>query len=216
MYYRGGKGMRSASRITVSTFGALMGLAGIEHGIGEVLQGNVHAEGLMFPSWPDSAFFRMVSGEPAMSVIPNMLTTGVLALLFSTAYVILAVGFPHIKKVPLAMMVLAVGMLLFGGGLFPPVLAFIMGLVAARIHARKRWWADKAPAGLQRFFARAWGWIFALCALAWLALFPGLNLLGYSFGVENEALTMAIILLALVTLVLTVISAYAHDAQRTD
>jgi hypothetical protein len=208
--------MRSASRITVSTFGALMGLSGIEHGIGEILQGNVPAEGLLFPSWPDSAFFRMLSGEPAMSIIPNMLATGVLALLSSVAYVIWAVGFPQKKKGPLAMMVLAAGMLLFGGGLFPPVLAFLMGLAAARIQARKRWWADKAPAGLQRFVARAWGWIFALCALAWLALFPGLNLLGYSFGVENEALTITIILLALVTLMLTVISAYAHDALRTD
>jgi hypothetical protein len=99
-----------------------------------------------------------------MSIIRNMLTTGVLALLFSVAYVIWAVGFPHKKIGPLAMMVLAVGMLLFGGGLFPPVLAFIMGLVAVRIHAPKKWWADKAPTGLRRFFARAWGWIFALCA----------------------------------------------------
>jgi hypothetical protein len=193
-----------------------MGVAGIEHGIGEIFQGNVHAEGLVFPSWPDAAFFRMVSGEPAMSFIPNMLTSGVLALLFSVAYVIWAIGFPHRKKGPLAMIVLAVGMMLFGGGLFPPVLAFLMGLVAARIPRPKKWWSDKAPSGLQRFFARAWGWIFALCALAWLALFPGLNLLGYSFGVENEALTITIILLALVTLVLTIISAYAHDAQRTD
>lgn len=180
--------MRNESRITVSTFGAVMGSAGIEHGIGEIVQGNVRAEGLVFLSWPDADFFRMVSGEPAMSIIRNMLITGVLA----------------------------VGMLLFGGGLFPPVLAFLMGLVAVRIHAPKKWWPDKAPAGLRRFFARTWGWIFALCALAWLALFPGLNLLGYSLGVENEALTITIILLAMVTLVLTVISAYAHDAQRTD
>lgn len=208
--------MRIASRITVSTFGAVMGLAGIEHGIGEIVQGNVRAEGLMFLSWPDADFFRMVSGEPAMSIIRNMLITGVLALLFSVAYVVWAVGFPHKKIGPLAMMALAVGMLLFGGGLFPPVLAFLMGLAAVRIQAPKKWWADKAPAGLRRFFARAWGWIFALCALAWLALFPGLNLLGHSLGVENEALTITIILLAMVTLVLTVISAYAHDAQRTD
>lgn len=205
--------MRKASRITVSTFGALMGLAGIEHGIGEILQGNVPAEGLMFPSWPDAAFFRMVSGEPAMSILPNMLITGVLALFFSAAYLIWAVGFPHKKKGPLAMIVLAVGMLLFGGGLFPPLLAFIMGLVATRIQAPKKWWANEARAGLRRFFARAWSWIFALCALAWLALFPGLNLLGYSFGVENEAVTITIILLALGMLVPTVISAYAHDAS---
>jgi uncharacterized membrane protein len=193
-----------------------MGLAGIEHGIGEIVQGNVPAGGLMFPSWPDAAFFRVVSGEPAMSIIPHMLTTGVLALFFSAAYVICAIGFPHKKKGSLAMMVLAVGMLLFGGGLFPPVLAFLMGFAAMRIRAPKKWWANKAPAGLRRFFARAWDGIFTLCALAWLALFPGLNLLDYSLDVKNEALTITIILLALVTLALTIISAHAHDAQRTD
>jgi hypothetical protein len=205
--------MRNASRITVSTFGALMGLAGIEHGIGDIVQGMVRAEGLLFLSWPEAAFFRVVSGEPAMSIIPNMLITGMLALLFSAAYVVWAVGFPHRKVGPLGMMALAVGMLLFGGGLFPPVLAFLMGLAAMRIQAPKRWWTDKAPARLRRSFARAWGWVFALCALAWLALFPGLNLLDYSLDVENEVLTITVILLALVTLVLAVISAYAHDAR---
>lgn len=55
-----------------------------------------------------------------------------------------------------------------------------------------------------------------MCAPAWLALFPGLNLPGYSPGVENEALAITIFLRALVTFVLTVISAYAHDAQRTN
>jgi hypothetical protein len=40
--------------ITVSTFGALAGLAGIEHGIGEVLQGNIAPEGPVVLSWPGS------------------------------------------------------------------------------------------------------------------------------------------------------------------
>ena len=39
--------MRNAMRMTVSTFGVLAGLAGVEHGIGEVLQGNVAPEGVM-------------------------------------------------------------------------------------------------------------------------------------------------------------------------
>ena len=44
--------MRNATRITVSTFGVLMGLAGLEHGIGEILQGNTAPQEIMFPSWP--------------------------------------------------------------------------------------------------------------------------------------------------------------------
>ena len=42
----------SATRITVSTFGAMAGLAGIEHGIGEILQGGAAPEGVMILSWP--------------------------------------------------------------------------------------------------------------------------------------------------------------------
>ncbi len=65
--------MKSATRAFASTFGAIMALAGIEHGIGEVLQGNTTPSGVMIQSWPNSAFFRSVAGEPAMTVIPNLL-----------------------------------------------------------------------------------------------------------------------------------------------
>jgi len=58
--------MRSATKVTVSTLGILMGVAGIEHGIGELLKGNVVSAGIMFPSWPDSAFLRIVGEEPAI------------------------------------------------------------------------------------------------------------------------------------------------------
>jgi len=53
--------MRSAIKVTVSTLGALMGLAGIEHGIGETLQGNIAPDGMMILSWPGSAFFLALS-----------------------------------------------------------------------------------------------------------------------------------------------------------
>jgi len=64
--------MRSATQITVTTFGIIMGLAGLEHGLGEILQGNATPPGIMFPSWPNSAFFSTLAGEPAMSIIPNL------------------------------------------------------------------------------------------------------------------------------------------------
>ena len=48
--------MRNATRATVSTLGVIMGLGGIEHGIGEILQGNIAPKGLAILSWPDSPF----------------------------------------------------------------------------------------------------------------------------------------------------------------
>ena len=67
--------MRNATREITATLGALMGVAGIEHGIGEILQGSITAPGIVFPSWPRSPFFRIVGGEPAMTIVPNMLVT---------------------------------------------------------------------------------------------------------------------------------------------
>ena len=54
--------MRNATKVFASTFGAIMALAGIEHGIGEVLQGNVAPSGTMFMSWPESGFVRSLGG----------------------------------------------------------------------------------------------------------------------------------------------------------
>jgi len=61
--------MRNATRVTVSIIGAIVGLMGIEHGIGEALQGNIAPSGLVISSWPGSEFFRILAGEPAMTVV---------------------------------------------------------------------------------------------------------------------------------------------------
>lgn len=40
-------------RLTCSTIGAIIGIAGLEHGVGEVLQGNEAPKGLSIKSWPN-------------------------------------------------------------------------------------------------------------------------------------------------------------------
>ncbi|MFN8568974.1 MAG: hypothetical protein U0Z44_15985 [Kouleothrix sp.] len=72
--------MNNATRATVSTFGVIAALAGFEHGVGEIMQGNRVPAGIMIESWPDLAFFEIVSGEPAMTIVPNLLLTGILAI----------------------------------------------------------------------------------------------------------------------------------------
>ena len=82
--------MSNATRITVATFGTLAALAGIEHGVGELVQGS-HAPGaIVIAAWPDSPFFRIVSGEPAMTIVPNLLLTGILAISVSLIFLVWA------------------------------------------------------------------------------------------------------------------------------
>ncbi len=204
--------MRSATQVTVSTFGAIMALAGIEHGIGEVLQGNLAPSGIMFPSWPGSAFFRSVAGEPAMTIIPNLLVTGILAVIFSLMYLVWATRFVQRKHAGLVMILLSMAMLLVGGGIFPPVLAMMIGALATRVNAPLTWWRTHLSIGLRQFCGKVWSWSFGVCLIAWLCLFPGINILGYFFNVDDSNLTFLVIFFALGSLLLTCLTGLARDS----
>ncbi len=206
--------MRSATQVTVSTFGVIMGLAGIEHGIGEVLQGNVAPDGLLFPSWPGSAFFSSVAGEPAMTIIPNLLVTGILACLVSAAYLVWAIKFVQRKHGGQVMMLLSIIMLLVGGGIFPPIIGLAIGALGTRINGPFTGWRAHLPVRLRQSFGKVWPWLLVACLSAWLCLFPGINLLGYFFGVDNSNLTFLVMYVAFGSLALTILTGFARDSLR--
>lgn len=206
--------MNRATRITVSAFGALVGLAGIEHGIGEILQGNIAPEEIMILSWPDAAFFRVLAGEPAMTVIPNMLITGILAVLASLFFLVWATLFVQRKHSGLVLILSSIVMLLVGGGIGPPVLGVILGLTATRIHAPFTWWRTHLPAGLRRGLGQLWPWSLSAGLMAWLAMLPGTGILAYFFGVENPPLVYALILCMFGLLFLTILAGFARDSLR--
>jgi hypothetical protein len=203
--------MRNATRITVSTFGVLMGLAGLEHGIGEILQGNTAPSGIMFPSWPKSEFFRIVAGEPAMSIIPSLLVTGILACLVSLMYLLCATRFVERKHAGQVLILLAIAMLLAGGGMFPPVIGIFIGALATRINHSAAATRTRPVADVRIRLGKAWPWCFAACFIGWLLLFPGANLLGYFFGVNDPNLATSLIAFALGSLLLTVVAGLMHD-----
>lgn len=190
----------NAKRVFVTVMGSWMGLAGIEHGVGELLQGSRAPDGVMILSWPDAPFFRSLSGEPAMTVIPNLFITGVLAIFFSLLFIGWIIFGAQRRGGGLVMMLLAVAMLLCGGGIFPPVLGLLIGVAALGLRSRP---GQKAPTGLAKLAGEHWAWIFALCCLAWLGLFPGIAALAYFLGVENVTLTLVIMLAAFALLFLS-------------
>jgi hypothetical protein len=68
----GGAGGATATRTVVSVFGVVAALAGIEHGVGALRQGAVAPSTVVIESWPDTASFEVVGGEPAMTLVPNL------------------------------------------------------------------------------------------------------------------------------------------------
>ena len=202
---------RNAISVVVSVFGSLVtGLGGVEHGIGEVLQGSVAPAGLMFASWPGTPFFRSVAGEPAMSLVPNLLASGLLTILVSLVFIVWAIGFLHRRSSSLVLLGLSVVLLLVGGGFGPPLLGVIVGITATR--ARPRAGGQRPATGLTRALGALWPWFFAAAIAAWLLVIPGTQLLDRVFGVrEVEAVVPLFILLAFATLALAIVTGLARD-----
>jgi hypothetical protein len=103
--------MNKTTKATVSVFGVVAGLAGLEHGVGEMLQGNKAPGGVVIQSWPDSPWFAILNGEPAMTIVPNLLLTGILAILVSLAFLAWASLFVHRKNGGLVLIILSIIML---------------------------------------------------------------------------------------------------------
>lgn len=207
--------MRNATRVTVATFGALAGLAGIEHGVGEILQGNTAPDGITIVSWPDSALFRIVGGEPAMTIVPNFLLTGILAIVVSLIFLVWATLFVQRVHGGLVLILLSLVLLLVGGGFGPPLLGIILGVAATRIDAPFAWWRAHLSRGSQHFLSAVWPWSFVAAFIAWLFLFPGSILLDYFVGVNNPERTMVtLIFSAFGLLLVTIVTGFAHDLQR--
>jgi hypothetical protein len=205
--------MRSATRVTISTFGALIGLAGFEHGLGEILQGNVAPQGMLIASWPGSAFFRSLAGEPALTILPNLLLTGLLAILVSLLFLGWAVLFIQRKHGGWVLMGLSILMLLVGGGIFPPILGILMGAVATRINAPLNWWRAPLSVGTARFLGKLWFWSFGACLIAWLCMFPGIAILDYFFGVNSPDRVYILLACMFGFLFSTIFAGFIYDVQ---
>jgi hypothetical protein len=208
--------MTNATRVTVATFGALAGLAGIEHGIGEMLQGSVAPDGILILSWPTSEFVRILGGEPAMTLIPNLLAAGTLTLVLSLVFAGWAVLLAHRKHGGLGLIGLATVMLLVGAGFGPPLLGIIMGMAATQINAPHTGWRGHGPVSIGMFLARLWPWAYGAAVIAWLSLMPGLPLLDKAVGANgpiSDAVVYTVIGCAFGFLLITTVTGLAHDSQ---
>jgi len=202
----GSEGRKGATGVTVAVLGTLVGLAGVEHGIGEILQGPVAPDGLFIMSWPDAAAMDILSGEPAMTLIPNLLVTGVLAVAVGLTVTAWSIWFAHRRYGGLALVGLSVLLLLVGGGIAPPIMGVVVGAVATRIGTAPR----RRVGRTGRALAAAWPWFLAGAVLGYLGLVPGMPLASL-MGVTSEGLVIGLATFAFANLALALTAARAHD-----
>ncbi|MFX0151103.1 MAG: hypothetical protein ACFFAJ_10010 [Candidatus Hodarchaeota archaeon] len=199
-----------ASRITVSTFGAILGIAGLEHGVGEILQGNKAPEGIFIQSWPNNQLYEILNGEPAMTIIPNYLLTGILALLTSTFLIIWAIRFIETKHGGLIFILLSFMTMLVGGGLAGPILiGIIVGIAGTRINTQFIWLNDHIST--RTFLAKIWIYSYVVSVFSWFSLWPGLIILGIFVNVTEPLIIILLTLLSFLSMLLAIFSSFAYD-----
>jgi hypothetical protein len=201
-----GTDMRKATKTAATWLGVVAGLAGFEHGYFEFLQGNTRPEALVFPSWGPPCDPEQIwhACEPAMSILPDFLITGVLSMLLSLAIIVWAGWFVQRKHGGLILTLLSIALLLFGGGFFPPVITLVGGLAGTKINKP----LGKQPGSLTRFAARLWPWPLVIFLVWVLGQFP----FGYFFNDLLKSIMYFGMLLILTSLPLSVYTAYAHDS----
>jgi len=202
--------MHKATRTLYLTLGIIAGIMGIEHGIGEVLQGYQPTPGMFILSWSDSAFFEIMSGEPALTLIPNYLVTGLFAIFFSCIILGVFTRSNLDGKAIAALFGLLALLLLTGGGFGPPIVGLIAVLIALKRNSPLKTWS-KLPSKLHRVLSRLWPWSFGLCVVSWLMLFPGAALIAFFTGIDDPYLMYVPILFAFAFIPITLLLGFSRD-----
>ena len=203
-----------ATRLVASVFGILVGLAGIEHGIFEMLQGDVPTNDIMINAIGDAYKFWVGASERALTIIPNFLLTGVLAIIFGILVIIWAGLFIQRKYGATILLILTLTLFLVGGGFAPIFLSIISVAAATRIDKPLAWWQAHLSQGLRRTLAKLWPWMLVLFVIVFWST-VGVQIFGLPADVSLITGAVGILSIVMVTLIpIAVIVGFAYDTQN--
>ncbi len=207
-----------ATRITATVIGVFFGLfSGVNHGIFEILQGNKPTSGLVINAIGEAQRFWPEGTEPAFTLIPNYLLTGIVSIIVGIAIAIWSIKFlptRHGRTIYLGLFILS---FLVGGGIgqaffFIPAWAF-----ATRMGKPLTWWRKVLPPGIRPLLAKLWPVILVLATFTMLVALE-MAIFGYFPGITDiEALTnlnMTLVFTAVFLYVASFIAGFGHELNR--
>ena len=195
--------------VVVAAVGVVISLAGIEHGVGELMQTNTHPESVFIESWPDVAALEPLGGEPAMTLIPDLRVAGAVTIFISLLSGWWAMRARARRGDGGLLLGLSTLLLLVGGGFGPPLMGLLLGFGLLRA-------AQTPPPGrsqgkLARALARRWRGLLVLTVGSFLALVPSVVVLSWWTGADSLLLTSLLPPVAFTALLLARAAAMAHD-----
>lgn len=150
-----------------------------------------------------------------MTIIPNLLITGVLAIIVSLSIMVWAVVFVQRKNSGLVLILLSILLLLVGGGFGPPLIGIIAGAAGTRINAPLPWWRKHLSVHTRRLLSGLWPWSFMASLLSFLYLFPVSIILWHYFSVYDPKIILGVSIFAFGMLLLAVFSGFVRDIENS-
>ena len=204
------------SNLSISTFGTILGIAGIEHGIGEIFQGSTIIKGHFIESWPNSEHYKILAGEPAFSLLLNIpyWLLGFFAILISCSFIYATVfGFKR-KYGGLSLLLLNICLLMFGAGMAGPILMGLPIVVMAFLTNTR-----KAQQGQKSEYMKgkkvSFYIVFFLSLFGWLMMWPGFVILSYLnlLPYNSEILVYSVGGVSFLGFLITMIISFLHDRK---
>lgn len=201
----------------VATLGVIFGIGGMSHGFFEVLQGNTATNGYVIDAIGEANRMWLHGNEPAFTIIPNFLITGIAAILVGVAVIIWSAGFMHKKHASLIFLSLFILLLLVGGGIAQIIFFMIGWAMSLRIHKPLNWWRKVLPVGTRRFLSKLWR-PFLIVSSLFILITLQIAIFGFVPGVSNpdsiSTVMVSTLGVGLLFLILAFISGCAHDIDK--
>jgi hypothetical protein len=201
----------SGVRLVVASFAVLCGVTGVVAGCFEISQGYIDTDGFVITTIDPE---HTLAGELtyfAVTVIPNMVLTGIASIIVSTIAAIWAMWFVDRKHGPLVLLGLFVAQTLVGGGWILDM-AVITVILATRIGKPMSWWRRHLTERTRVFLDRL-----LLPSLACYAVIS-FGLIALTIMIVNDpSWREPLNLLAtamFVPMALMILGAFAHDVGR--
>jgi len=205
----------NATRLVVSSLGSLGGLISIEHGIFETLQGNTPTSGLIINAIAPGHWYWEEGGELAMTIIPNFLITGIVAIIIGIAVIIWSIKFVQKKYGALGLFTLTVLTLLFGGGIAFIIIGIIISITAIQINKSHTWWDNHLSNNVKKYITKLWLPLFSITIIVLVSVVLG-GILGVWFLNPNNAtiLLSNVGLISIGLIIFTIIFGFIHDIKK--
>jgi len=210
----------NATHVIATAIGVFFGLfSGINHGFFELLQGNKPSDDLVIDAIGEAQRFWSLGGEPAFTLIPNFMLSGIASMVVGLAIVIWSIWYlprKHGRTVFLGLFILS---FLVGGGIgqiafFVPAWAF-----ATRMGKPLTWWRKVLPRNSWPILSKLWTVTLALAAIVMLiglemaifGYFPGLT---EPESIESTALLF--VLAAAILCAVSFVAGFGHELRRME